>query len=244
MEDSMLKLQNLSKSYQKGKIKAVDSLNIGVSNGEIFGFLGPNGAGKTTTLKMIVGLLEPDEGDVIINGITMRSNPIEAKKQFSYVPDNPEVFKKLRGIDYLNFLGDVYEIPTVIREKRIETYARRFEMGKSLQDPVDSYSHGMQQKIILIGALLHEPSIFILDEPMVGLDPKSSFELKQIMREHCDKGNSVLFSTHVLEVAEKVCDRIAIIKEGHIIATGSMEEIRNQSGSEESLEQIFLELTE
>jgi ABC-2 type transport system ATP-binding protein len=244
MEDIMLKLQNLSKSYQKGKIKAVDSLNISVSNGEIFGFLGPNGAGKTTTLKMIVGLLEPDEGNVIINGINMRNNPIETKKQFSYVPDNPEVFKKLRGIDYLNFLGDVYEIPTDTREKRIETYARRFEMSKSLQDSVDSYSHGMQQKIILIGALLHEPSIFILDEPMVGLDPKSSFELKQIMREHCDKGNSVLFSTHVLEVAEKVCDRIAIIKEGHIIATGSMEEIRNQSGSEESLEQIFLELTE
>jgi ABC-2 type transport system ATP-binding protein len=240
----MLKVENLSKSYNKGKIKAVDNVNFQVKPGEIFGFLGPNGAGKTTTIKMIVGLLKPDEGKILINNIDNQKAVIKAKKLISYVPDNPEVYERIKGIEYLNFIADVYGVNGNQKIERINKYLKIFGLKEVINDPIGSYSHGMQQKIVLIGALIHEPDVFILDEPMVGLDPKSSFQLKEIMREHCNEGKSVFFSTHVLEVAEKICDRIAIINKGKIIAIGTMEEIRSMSGSEESLENIFLELTE
>ncbi len=219
----MLKLQNLSKTYSKGTVKAVDSVNLDIAPGEIFGFLGPNGAGKTTTIKMIVGLLKPDSGRVFINGIDVWKNPIEAKSQISYVPDSPEIYDKLKGgIEYLNFIADMYEIPKHIRQVKMEKYLEIFNLKDAVGDIIGSYSHGMKQKLVLISALLHEPNLFILDEPMVGLDPKSSFQLKEIMRERCDEGKTVFFSTHVLEVAEKLCDRIAIINKGRIIALGTM----------------------
>lgn len=240
----MLKLQNLSKTYSKGTVKAVDSVNLDIAPGEIFGFLGPNGAGKTTTIKMIVGLLKPDSGRVFINGIDVWENPIEAKSQISYVPDSPEIYDKLKGIEYLNFIADMYEIPKHIRQVKMEKYLEIFNLKDAVGDIIGSYSHGMKQKLVLISALLHEPNLFILDEPMVGLDPKSSFQLKEIMRERCDEGKTVFFSTHVLEVAEKLCDRIAIINKGRIIALGTMDELRSHAEERESLEKIFLELTE
>ncbi|NLV77534.1 MAG: ABC transporter ATP-binding protein [Tissierellia bacterium] len=240
----MLKLQNLSKTYSKGTVKAVDSVNLDIAPGEIFGFLGPYGAGKTTTIKMIVGLLKPDSGRVFINGINVWKNPIEAKSQISYVPDSPEIYDKLKGIEYLNFIADMYEIPKDIRQERMEKYLEIFNLKNAVGDIIGSYSHGMKQKLVLISALLHEPNLFILDEPMVGLDPKSSFQLKEIMRERCDEGKTVFFSTHVLEVAEKLSDRIAIINKGRIIALGTMDELRSHAEERESLEKIFLELTE
>ncbi len=240
----MLKIQNLSKTYSNGSIKAVDNINFEVRPGEIFGFLGPNGAGKTTTIKMIVGLLRPDSGKILIKDIDNQEEMIEAKKQISYVPDNPEVFEKLKGIEYLNFIADVYGVNAEDRKERINHYLEVFSLDKAVNDLISSYSHGMKQKIVLIGALIHEPDLFILDEPMVGLDPKSSFNLKEIMRKRCSEGKSVFFSTHVLEVAEKLCDRIAIINKGKIIAQGTMEQLRALEGQEQSLEQIFLELTE
>jgi len=240
----LLKLQNLSKTYSKGTVKAVDSVNLDIAPGEIFGFLGPNGAGKTTTIKMIVGLLKPDSGRVFINGIDVWKNPIEAKSQISYVPDSPEIYDKLKGIEYLNFIADMYEIPKHIRQVKMEKYLEIFNLKDAVGDIIGSYSHGMKQKLVLISALLHEPNLFILDEPMVGLDPKSSFQLKEIMRERCDEGKTVFFSTHVLEVAEKLCDRIAIINKGRIIALGTMDELRSHAEERESLEKIFLELTE
>lgn len=242
--DVLLKLENISKSYNKGAVKAVDGVNLEVKPGEIFGFLGPNGAGKTTTIKMIVGLLKPDSGRININGVDIWQEPMKAKKIISYVPDSPEVYDKLKGIEYLNFIADMYEIPKDLRRERIEKYLEIFTLKDAVGDIIGSYSHGMKQKIVLIAALLHEPEMFILDEPMVGLDPKSSFELKEIMRERCKEGKSVFFSTHVLEVAEKLCDRIAIINKGKIIASGTMEELRKHSANTESLENIFLELTE
>ncbi|GFN34295.1 ABC transporter ATP-binding protein [Tepidimicrobium xylanilyticum] len=240
----MLKLQNLSKTYSKGEVKAVDNINLDIKPGEIFGFLGPNGAGKTTTIKMIVGLLKPDDGKVYINGIDAWENPIEAKRQLSYVPDTPEIYDKLKGIEYLNFIADMYEVPREIRQERMEKYLEIFNLKHAIGDIIGSYSHGMKQKLVLISALIHEPSLFILDEPMVGLDPKSSFQLKEIMRERCDEGKTVFFSTHILEVAEKLCDRLAIINKGKIIALGTMEELRSRAEERESLEKIFLELTE
>ncbi|KGG79707.1 ABC transporter ATP-binding protein [Caloranaerobacter azorensis] len=240
----MLKLENVSKSYNKGKIKAVDNVNIHVKPGEIFGFLGPNGAGKTTTIKMIVGLLKPDEGKIYIKNVDNQKEPLKAKKLISYVPDNPKVYERLTGIEYLNFMADMYGISKEIRNKRIREYLKVFELEDAVGDLIKSYSHGMKQKIVLIGALLNDPELFILDEPMVGLDPKSSFKLKEIMRKRCEKGKSVFFSTHVLEVAEKLCNRIAIINKGKIIAQGTMEELKGQFMNEESLENIFLELTE
>lgn len=240
----MLKLENLSKSYSNGNIKAVDNVSFEVKPGEIFGFLGPNGAGKTTTLKMIVGLLKPDEGNIFINGLNFQEYSLEVKKMISYVPDNHEVYERLTGMEYLNFMGDMYGISKEERSKKINEYLEIFELKDAVNDLIKSYSHGMKQKIVLIGALLNDPEIFILDEPLVGLDPKSAFKLKEIMRERCDAGKSVFFSTHVLEVAEKLCDRIAIIRKGQIIACGTMEELREQSESKQSLENIFLELTE
>lgn len=240
----MLKIENLSKAYGDKKIKAVDNISLEVRPGEIFGFMGPNGAGKTTTIKMIVGLLKPDAGIITINGIDNQKNILEAKRQFSYVPDTPVLFEKIKAIEYLKFMADVYEVSADARDRVFEEYIDLFEIKKAINDPIGSFSHGMKQKLALVGALLHDPQLFILDEPMVGLDPKSSFELKRIMRQRCDQGKAVFFSTHVLEVAEKLCDRIAIIKNGQIIEVGSMEQLRSKAGSQESLEQIFLELTE
>ena len=235
----MLKLQNISKSYSKGAIKAVDDINLDIKSGEIFGFLGPNGAGKTTTIKMIVGLLKPDSGKIFIDGIDAWKDPIEAKKQISYVPDSPEIYDKLKGIEYLNFIADMYEIPKDIRQERMEKYLEIFNLKSAIGDIIGSYSHGMKQKLVLISALIHEPKIFILDEPMVGLDPKSSFQLKEIMRKRCSEGKTVFFSTHILEVAEKLCDRIAIINKGKIIALGTMDELRSHAEERKSLENIF-----
>jgi len=240
----MLKLENVSKSYSSGNVKAVDNVSFEVKPGEIFGFLGPNGAGKTTTLKMIVGLLKADAGNIFINGLDFQEHSIEVKKMISYVPDNHEVYERLTGIEYLNFMGDMYGISKDIRSKKINEYLDLFELKDAVGDLIKSYSHGMKQKIVLIGALLNDPEVFILDEPLVGLDPKSAFKLKEIMRDRCDAGKSVFFSTHVLEVAEKLCDRIAIIRKGQIIACGTMDELRQQSESKQSLENIFLELTE
>ncbi|EOD01624.1 ABC transporter ATP-binding protein [Caldisalinibacter kiritimatiensis] len=240
----MLKIENVSKSYNKGQIKAVDNISIHAKSGEIFGFLGPNGAGKTTTIKMVVGLLKPDSGKIYVNGVDNQKDSIKAKSFISYVPDAPEVYDRLTGIEYLNFMADVYGVSKEERAERIEKYLEIFKLKDAINDPIKSYSHGMQQKVVLIGALIHDPQLFILDEPMVGLDPKSAFDLKEIMRKRCEEGKTVFFSTHVLEVAEKICDRIAIINKGKIIAQGTMEELKQQSVNKESLENIFLELTE
>lgn len=239
----MIYINNISKSYNKGEIKAVDNLCLHVAPGEIFGFLGPNGAGKTTTIKMMVGLLNPDRGSISINGHDNQREPIAAKKSMGYVPDNPEIYDRLNGMEYLNFLADVYEVPEDMRRERINFLLDGFSLTDPIYDPINTYSHGMRQKIVLIGALIHEPAVWILDEPMVGLDPKSSHFLKEYMREHCNKGNTVFFSTHVLEVAEKLCDRIGIINKGKLIAIGTMDELRKGEHAE-SLENIFLELTE
>lgn len=239
----MIKIENLSKSYNKGAVKAVDNLNLHVRRGEIFGFLGPNGAGKTTTIKMIVGLLNPDSGSIKINGFDNQKEALKSKRSIGYVPDNPEVYDRLTGIEYLNFMADVYQIPAEIRKERIAYFLEMFNLTDAAEDLIKSYSHGMKQKIVLIGALIHEPALWVLDEPMVGLDPKSSHLLKDLMRKHCDKGNTVFFSTHVLEVAEKLCDRIGIINKGKLIAIGSLDELKHGDQAD-SLENIFLELTE
>lgn len=240
----MIEIRNVSKSYDKGEIKAVDNLNLDIRDGEIFGFLGPNGAGKTTTIKMITGILNSDSGSIEINGRDIKKDSIEAKMQFGYVPDNPDMYNKLRGIEYLNFMADVYEVPGNIRKERIELLLKRFDLYDAVNDMIQSYSHGMKQKIVVIGALIHNPSVWILDEPMTGLDPKSSFTLKEMMREHTQQGKSVFFSTHVLEVAEKLCDRIGIINKGKLTFCGTMDEIREYAKGNESLENIFLEMTE
>ncbi|MFU8795342.1 MAG: ABC transporter ATP-binding protein [Dethiobacteria bacterium] len=240
----MIDIANLSKSYNKGTVKAVDALNLTVNNGEIFGFLGPNGAGKTTTIKMMVGLLKPDSGSVIINGYSIKDDPLAVKKSISFVPDSPEVYEKLTGIEYLNFMGDVYSVPAELRSERLTYLLDLFSLSDAVGDLIQSYSHGMRQKIVLIGAMLHEPDLFILDEPMVGLDPRSSNNLKNYMREHCKEGKTVFFSTHILEVAEKLCDRIGIIHQGRLIACGTMEELKELAANRETLENIFLELTE
>jgi ABC-2 type transport system ATP-binding protein len=240
----MIEIANLSKSYNKGTVKAVDDLSLTVNNGEIFGFLGPNGAGKTTTIKMMVGLLKPDSGTVTINGHSIIEDPLAVKKAISFVPDSPEVYEKLTGIEYLNFMSDVYAVPAEVRSKRLPYLLDLFALSDAVGDLIQSFSHGMRQKIVLVGAMLHEPELFILDEPMVGLDPRSSNNLKNYMREHCKAGKTVFFSTHILEVAEKLCDRIGIIHKGRLIACGTMEELQNMAANRESLENIFLELTE
>jgi len=241
----MLQISYVSKSYDS-TVKAVDKLNLNVRPGEIFGFLGPNGAGKTTTIKMIVGILRPDEGSIKVNGIDVVREPIKAKKQIGYVPDNPELWDKVTGVEYLNFLCDVYGVPVAEREMRAAELLENFEMLKAVGDPIGSYSRGMRQKIAIIGSLLHRPPLWILDEPMVGLDPRSSFLLKELMRAHADRGGAVFFSTHVLEVAERVCDRVGIIHKGKLIAVNTVVEIKKLFSEEgnKSLEEIFLKITE
>ncbi|HHV97136.1 MAG TPA: ABC transporter ATP-binding protein [Clostridiaceae bacterium] len=239
----MIELSNVSKTFN-GKVRAVDNVTLTVKDGEIFGFLGPNGAGKTTTIKIITGILNADSGSVKINGYDIKKDAIQAKFQFGFVPDDPNMFLRLKGIEYLNFMADIYDVPSDVRRQRIEVLAERFEMTKALGDQIQSYSHGMRQKIVIMGVLIHNPSVWILDEPMTGLDPKSSFTLKEMMREHADKGNTVFFSTHILEVAEKICDRVAIINKGRILFSGNLEEMREHFKSNESLEKMFLELTQ
>ena len=239
----MIELKNISKEYKKGK-KVIDNLNMIVNDGEIFGFLGPNGAGKTTTIKMMTGILDIDNGDIIIDGKSIKTNPIEAKMSMGLVPDSPDAFLKLKGIEYLNFMADVYEVSSDDRKNRINELSEKFEISNVLNNKIESYSHGMRQKIVIIGALLHNPKNWILDEPMTGLDPKASFYLKERMRQHAKKGNTVFFSTHILEVAEKLCDRIGIINNGKIILVGTYEKIKEQFKGESSLEEIFMEITE
>lgn len=239
----MIKINQVSKSYVKGK-KSVDGLDLEIRDGEIFGFLGPNGAGKTTTIKMITGILNPDEGDIFIDGKSIKKEPIEAKKRFGYVPDNPDMFLRLKGIEYLNFIADIYEVSEVDRKDRIERLAKEFGIYEDLPNSIQSYSHGMRQKLIVISVLLHNPKNWILDEPMTGLDPKASFELKELMRKHSREGNTVFFSTHVLDVAEKLCDRVGIINKGKLIFIGTYDELKAKFAEDGSLEKLFLELTE
>ncbi len=239
----MLKIDKVSKSYGKSNLKAVDAVSFEVARGEIYGFLGPNGAGKTTMIKMIVGLLRPDEGTIFADGIDVWKSPIEGKRILSYVPDNPQIYTKLKGIEYLNFIADVYGVGDKERKERIEKYASMFEMDRVLDEIIESYSHGMQQKIVLIGALLHEPKVLILDEPMVGLDPKASFTLKELMRTYCENGSSVFFSTHILDVAQRICDRVAIIDKGRLVTQGTIAQLQEKMGEDESLEEMFLEIT-
>ena len=240
----MIRLRGISKSYNRSGVKAVDKLDLEVKGGEIFGFLGPNGAGKTTTIKMMVGLLEPDEGVIEIDGHDIQREPLAAKRSIGFVPDNPMLYEKLTGIEYLNFLGDVYGVPGELRRERISRCLELFGLQEAVNDLIQSYSHGMRQKIVLTGALLHDPPVFILDEPMTGLDPRSSRNLKELMQEHVSRGRTVFFSTHVLEVAERFCHRVCIIHRGRLIACGTMEELKGLAQDTESLENIFLELTE
>ena len=239
----MIEIKNVSKSYVKNK-KSVDSLNLEIKNGEIFGFLGPNGAGKTTTIRMITGILEPDEGYILVDGHSIKEDPLEAKKNFGFVPDNPDMFLKLKGIEYLNFLAEVYKVPDEERQNRIEELTKKFEIYNNLNSYIESYSHGMRQKIVICGALLSNPKNWILDEPMTGLDPKASFDLKEMMREHTKRGNTVFFSTHVLDVAEKLCDRVGIINKGKLVFVGTLEEMKEKFKEQGSLEELFLEITE
>ena len=238
----MIEIKNVSKSYVKNK-KSVDDLNLEIKDGEIFGFLGPNGAGKTTTIKMITGILQIDEGDILIDGKSITKEPVEAKKLFGFVPDSPDMFLKLKGIEYLNFMADIYEVPNNIRKQRIEELTKKFEIYNDLNNEIESYSHGMRQKIVLCGAILNNPKNWILDEPMTGLDPQSSYDLKEMMREHAKNNNCVFFSTHVLEVAERLCDRVGIINKGKLIFVGTLEEMRAKLQENKSLEKLFLENT-
>ena len=233
----MLKINNLSKTY-KNSNKAVDNVSIEVKAGEIFGFIGHNGAGKTTTIKMVVGILEIKDGDILIDGVSVKENPIVCKAKLAYIPDNPDLYECLTGIQYLNFVADIYQISKEEREKEIKRYGDLFEITNSFGDLIGAYSHGMKQKLALISALIHKPKLLVLDEPFVGLDPKAAHTLKEIMKELCANGSSIFFSTHVLEVAEKLCHRVAIIKKGTIVAQGTTSEVVGDG----SLEELFLEL--
>ena len=234
----MLEIKNFSKTYKGGK-KAVDNLNLTVEDGDIFGFIGHNGAGKTTTIRSIVGVLDFEEGDILINGKSIKQYPIECKRMTAFIPDNPDLYEHLTGIKYLNFIADIYQVDKKTREERIKKYADTFELTKNLGDPISAYSHGMRQKLAIISAFIHRPKLLVLDEPFVGLDPKAAYTVKEIMHELCEEGSSIFFSTHVLEVAQKLCNKVAIIKEGRIIASGTVEEITQN----QSLEEVFLEIT-
>jgi len=237
----MINISNITKSYN-GNYNAVSNLNLEIRDGEIYGLLGPNGAGKTTTIKMITGIISPTSGKIEINGIDISKEPVRAKEQFGYVPDSPDMFLRLSGMEYLNFMADVYGVSKEERLLRIKEISKRFEMELALGDKIHSYSHGMRQKVVLMGVLIHKPKVWILDEPMTGLDPKSAFTLKEMMREHADGGNTVIFSTHVLEVAEKVCDKVAIINKGQLIFNGTLSNMRKEFKENESLEEMFLEM--
>ena len=239
--DTMIKIENITKTYNKTFV-AVDNISFSVEPGTIVGFIGPNGAGKTTTLNMITGILKQDTGDIYINGINTLEDPIESKKQFGFVPDSPDSFLKLKGIEYLNFIANVYGINQDAKIERIEYYTKLLDIEDALNDRIGSYSHGMRQKIMVIGTLIHDPNILILDEPLTGLDPKSSFNLKEIMKKRTEEGKSVLFSTHVLEVAERLCDQIVIINKGTILYKGTLEVLKSQH-PDLTLEEIFLEVT-
>ncbi len=232
----MLKIENLTKVY--GDKKAVDDLSLHIAPGEIYGFIGHNGAGKTTTLKSVAGILQFDAGEIYINGKSVKEQPLECKKEIAYIPDNPDLYDFMSGIKYLNFIADIFGVSAEDRAARIKKYADTFELTDSLAEPVAAYSHGMKQKLAIIAAWLHTPRLIIMDEPFVGLDPKAAHILKEMMREECDNGGAIFFSTHVLEVAEKLCDKVAIIKAGRLIRSGTMEEVKG----DESLEQVFLEL--
>lgn len=232
----MLRMEHLTKVY--GGKKAVDDLSLHIQPGEIYGFIGHNGAGKTTTLKSVVGILQFDEGEITIDGISIREQPLACKKKFAYIPDNPDLYDFMTGIKYLNFIADVFGVDENTRQERIRKYAELFELTNDLGQPIAAYSHGMKQKLAIIAAWMHDPKLIIMDEPFVGLDPKASHLLKGMMREVCDNGGAIFFSTHVLEVAEKLCDKIAIIKGGKLIRSGTMEEVKG----DDSLEEVFLEL--
>jgi len=233
----MLEIKNLVKIYN-GNFKAVDDVSLTIEDGEIFGFIGPNGAGKTTTIKSIVGLLEYDEGEILLDGMDVKKNRLEAKKRISYIPDNPEIYENLTGIQYLNFIGDICNINKEERLKDISKYANLFEITSDLGDLISSYSHGMKQKLSLISAFIRHPKLLILDEPFVGLDPKASHDVRILMRELCESGSSVFFSTHVLEVAEKLCDKVAIINHGKLVCSGTVDEVKG----DQSLEDVFLNI--
>ena len=236
MSNTILEIKGYSKTYGEGR-KAADNVNLTVEPGDIYGFIGHNGAGKSTTIRAVVGVLDFQEGDIYIDGHSVKDEPLECKKITAYIPDNPDLYENMTGIQYLNFIADVFGISSADRESRISDYAGRFEITESLGDLISSYSHGMKQKLAIISALIHEPKLMVLDEPFVGLDPKAAFTLKQMMHEMCSKGTAIFFSTHVLDVAEKLCNKVAIIKQGKIIASGTMEELTHG----ESLEEVFLE---
>lgn len=232
----MLKIENLSKSF--GSKKAVDNLSLHIKKGQIYGFIGHNGAGKTTTLKAIAGILQFDQGNIFIDGKSIKKQPIECKKIMAYIPDNPDLYEYLTGIKYLNFIADIYGVNQLDRQERIKKYSEMFEIADSLKEPISAYSHGMKQKLAIISALIHDPKLLIMDEPFVGLDPKASHLLKELMHDLCQAGGAIFFSTHVLEVAEKLCDQIAIIKKGKLIVSGNTQEVIG----DDSLEEVFLEL--
>lgn len=234
--NNLIEIRNLTKSF--GSKKAVDDLSIAIQAGEIYGFIGHNGAGKTTTLKSLVGILQFDEGEILIDGCSIQKDPIACKKKIAYIPDNPDLYDFMTGIKYLNFIADIYQMEEAVRNERIQKYADLFEITEDLGQAIAAYSHGMKQKLAIIAAWIHEPKIIIMDEPFVGLDPKASHLLKGMMREVCDKGGAIFFSTHVLEVAEKLCDKVAIIKGGQLIRSGTMEQVKG----DDSLEEVFLEL--
>ena len=232
----MLNIEHLTKAY--GEKKAVDNLSLHIAPGEIYGFIGHNGAGKTTTLKSVVGILQFDAGEITIDGISIKENSLECKRKFAYIPDNPDLYDYMTGIKYLNFIADIFGVGANERQARIRKYADAFELTADLAQPIAAYSHGMKQKLAIIAAWLHEPKLILMDEPFVGLDPKASHLLKKMMRQVCNEGGAIFFSTHVLEVAEKLCDKVAIIKNGKLIRSGTMEEVKG----DESLEDVFLEL--
>ena len=239
--DDMIQIENVTKTYSNS-VRAVDNLNLTVENGEIVGFIGPNGAGKTTTLKMLTGILKPDSGSIHINEFDIQKEPIKAKQVIGYIADSPDMFLRLSGLEFMNLISDIYNVPTDVRKERIKTFASRFDLTDALTKPMQDYSHGMRQKMMVAAALVHNPAVWILDEPLTGLDPKSAYALKNMMREHADAGNSVLFSTHVLEVAEKLCDKVIIINHGKSLFYGTLDELTAQYPHMD-LEKIFLEMT-
>lgn len=234
----MLKIENLTKTF--GKVTAVDNLSLHINAGEIYGFIGHNGAGKTTTIKCCCSILGFDSGEIYINGMSVKENPIECKSLLAYIPDNPDLYEFMSGIGYLNFVGDIFGVEPELRQEKIRKYADMFEITEELAQPIKAYSHGMKQKLVIISALIHSPMLIIMDEPFVGLDPKAAHILKGIMRDICNSGGAIFFSTHVLEVAEKLCDKVAIIKDGKLLISGKTDEVKGNS----SLEEVFLELGE